>query len=147
VSDPSVPLRVVDPVHQPRFTFSIAGRALIAGVVTWQIAFHERAASSMITIDGHDALSNGLTWVTASGIILRTRLNVSDPLSRVGIMMTVTYARNAKLAGWVPVRMDEDYSQNIAEPAAGTAPGKRRREFSRASRALSYNTRAWRSSP
>jgi hypothetical protein len=126
VSDLAVPLRVVDPRNQPRFTFSILGRALVAGIPTWQLAFVEVAATpTMITVDGHDAPSSGVIWAMSSGIILRTQLKLSDPLSHVAVVMTVTYARDKKLAGWVPVRMDERYAQNMqGAPGDEDAPAR-----------------------
>ena len=110
-SDPALPLQFLDPSAQPRFDFKLRGREIINGTVTWQIAFSERAAPAMITVDGRHALSTGMIWVTSSGIVVRTRLALTDPASRLHLGMVVSYGRNAKLGSWVPIRMEETYSQ------------------------------------
>jgi len=49
--------------------------------------------------------------VTASGIVLRTALALDDPQTRFTFSMRVTYGRDAKLAGWMPLVMEERYAQ------------------------------------
>jgi hypothetical protein len=111
-SDPALALQFVDPSVQPRFNFTRRGRQIINGLVTWPIAFSERAAPTMITVDGRNALSTGMIWVTSSGIVIRTRLELADPASHFRLGMGVSYGRDAKLGAWVPVRMEEAYSQS-----------------------------------
>ena len=110
-SDPALALQFVDPSVQPRFTFTLRGRDNINGLVTWPIAFSERAAPTMITVDGRNALATGMIWATSSGIVIRTRLALTDPTSRLHVEMVVAYGLDAKLGAWVPTRMDETYSQ------------------------------------
>ena len=106
-------------------------------VHTWQIAFSERRAPTMISVDGRNARSTGMIWVTSSGIVLRTRLALTDPTSRLHLGMVVSYGRDAKLGGWVPVRMEETYSQTRNQGAvdediacSATYPNHRRFETS-----------------
>ena len=110
-SDPALALQFVHPSVQPRFDFTLGGREVVDGTATWQIAFAERATPTMIAIDSRDALSTGMIWVTSSGIVLRTRLAIADPASRLRLTMEVSHGRDAKLGGWLPVRMEETYSQ------------------------------------
>ena len=110
-SDPALALQFVDPSFQPRFAFTLRNREVVNGTVAWRIAFSERAAPTMITIDGRDSLSTGTIWVTSSGIVVRTRLEMTDPASRLRLAMEVSHRRDAKLGGWLPIRMEETYSQ------------------------------------
>jgi hypothetical protein len=110
-SDPTLPLQFVHPSVQPRFDFTLGDREVVNGVVTWRIAFSERAVPTMITVDNRDALSTGTIWLTPSGVVVRTKIAITDPPSRLRLTMEVTHRRDAKLGGWLPVRMEETYSQ------------------------------------
>jgi len=119
VSDPTLALKVVDPAHQPRFDFTMAGGEQINGIAVVKLAFAERdQAPTMISVDGHAVMSKGAIWVTPSGIVMRTRLELTDPKTLVEMSMMVFYGRDAKLGGWLPIRMDEEYSQHLDDPGA-----------------------------
>jgi hypothetical protein len=115
-SDPTLALKVVDPAYQARFAFTLAGSELINGVAVLKLAFVEREQTpTMISVDGHAVTSRGAVWVTPSGIVMQTRLELTDPKTLVDAAMLVFYGREGKLGGWVPVRMDEEYSQHRDE--------------------------------
>jgi hypothetical protein len=111
MNDPMLPLQIVDPSFQQRFTFTIEGAERIGGVETWKVIFAEEMVPTLVEIDNRNSRAHGALWVTASGIILRTRLELNDEYSNLSVSMVVNYGRDAKLGGWVPVRMDERYEQ------------------------------------
>jgi hypothetical protein len=111
LNDPMLPFQFVDPSYQPRFTFEIAGEDTIDGVAAWKLTFAEKAMPTVVTVDKHDSFSKGDIWLTSSGIVLRTHLAVENQLTSLRSTFVVTYGRDSKLAGWVPVRMEETYSQ------------------------------------
>jgi hypothetical protein len=138
-SDPALALQFVDPPVQPRFNFTLRGREIINGLVTWPIAFSERAAPTMITVDGRHALSTGMIWVTSSGIVVRTRLALADPTSYFRLGMVVSFGHDVKLGAWVPVRMEETYSQSrnggaVSEEIACSATYSNFRRFETSAR-------------
>jgi hypothetical protein len=116
--DPTLALQVVDRHHQPRFEFRLDNAETVGTILGWKISFAERALPTMIKVDGHDAPATGAVWVTASGIILRTRLDLEDAFSHIKLSLTVTHGRDGKLAGWVPARMDETYVQEMGQVTA-----------------------------
>jgi hypothetical protein len=119
LSDPTLALKVVDPVYQPRFEFTLAGREQINGITVARLTFVERDQTpTLISVDGHSVATRGAIWVTASGIVMRTRLELIDPKTLIDVVMSVVYGRDAKLGGWLPSRMDEEYSQRVDDPAA-----------------------------
>jgi hypothetical protein len=109
LNDPMLPFQFIDPLYQPRFTFEIAGQDAITGITTFRVAFEEKTTPTVVAVDGKDAFSKGEIWLTPSGIVLRTHLTLNNPVTSLSSSFTVTYGREPKLAGWVPVRMDETY--------------------------------------
>ena len=89
----------------------MAGEDTIDGVAAWKLAFAEKAMPTVVTVDRHDTFSKGEIWLTSSGIVLRTHLTIENPVTSLRSSFVVTYGRDLKLAGWVPVRMEETYSQ------------------------------------
>jgi len=120
LNDPMLPFQFVDPAYQPRFTFELAGQEVINGVATSKVAFVEKTTPTVVAVDGHDSLSKGEIWLTASGIVLRTHLTIENPLTSLSSSFVVTFGRAATFAGWFPVRMDETYTQR---PPAGSIDG------------------------
>lgn len=119
ISDPTLALKVVDPAYQPRFEFTPAGREQINGIAVVKLTFVERDQTpTLIRVDEHFVASRGAIWVTASGIVMRTRLELIDPKTLIDAVMSVTYGRDAKLGGWLPSRMDEEYSQRWDDETA-----------------------------
>jgi hypothetical protein len=119
ISDPMLPLKFIDPAYQPRFEFTYGGAEVINGISVWKVALTERQQTpTMIRVDKHDVTSAGTVWVTSSGIVMRIQLTLTDPKTLVNVSMLVSYGRDAKLGGWVPIRMDEEYAQLVDEAAA-----------------------------
>jgi len=118
LSHPTLALKIVDPAYQPRFEFTSAGSELINGITVLKLAFTERAQTpTLISVDGHAVTSRGAIWATPSGIVMRTRLELTDPRTLIDASMLVFYGRDGKLGGGLPVRMDEEYSQHADAPA------------------------------
>jgi hypothetical protein len=110
VNDPTLVLRFLDPTYQPRFAFKLAGQETVNGVDAWRLTFVERQRPTVIVSD-EDVFSTGAVWVSkADGAVLRTSLLMSPPHLKASI--TVEYGRDAKLAMWVPSRMEEIYTQS-----------------------------------
>jgi hypothetical protein len=119
LSDPMLPLKFIDPAYQPRFEFRYEGADVVNGVGVWKVALTERQQRpTMIQVDEHDVPSAGIVWMTSSGIVMRTQLTLTDPKTLVNVSMLVSYGRDAKLGGWVPIRMDEEYTQHVDEASA-----------------------------
>ncbi len=117
LNDPMLPFQFVDHVYRPRFAFAISGEEAINGVATWKLTFAEQTTPTIVKVDGRDSLANGAVWVTTSGVVLRTQLDLTNPVTSLTSSIVVTYGRDPKLAGWVPMRMEETYTQQAS--AAG----------------------------
>lgn len=95
-------------------------RGVVAALLSATLGAAAPAADQVPVLDdlsrvnGHDAPASGAVWVTASGIVLRTKVDLNDALSGVKVTMVVAYARDSKLAGWFPVRMDETYTNGFS---------------------------------
>jgi len=61
--------------------------------------------------------------MTHSGIIMRTRLELTDPQTLIDVSVSVFYGHDAKLGGWAPVRMEETYEQWVDEAVIARATG------------------------
>jgi hypothetical protein len=115
-NSPTLALQFLDREFQPRFTFTLAGRDRMNGISAWKLAFAERQQPTVIMSDGENLFSTGSLWLRASdGIVLRTLLTLKVPATRNKVGMNgsvaVEYRRDAKLAMWVPSRMEEGYTQ------------------------------------
>jgi hypothetical protein len=108
-NDPMFPLRFVEPENQSRFTFTMAGYETINNVEASKVTFDEQANPTFIE-DGNRALpAHGIFWVTGDGEVVRTRLEVRDPLHGLSATIIVDYRREDKLAMLVPSSMHEIY--------------------------------------
>jgi len=95
LGDPTLALKVVNPAYQPGFEFTMAGSELINGVAVLKLAFSEREQTpTMISVDGHAVTSRGAIWATPSGIVMRTRLELTDPRTLIDASMLVFYGRD-----------------------------------------------------
>jgi hypothetical protein len=120
LNDPMLPFQFVDPAFQPRFTFTMAGPDNVGGISVWKLEFAEHATPTVVELDGGDFMSTGAVWITSSGIVIRTQLLLRNAETALNTSIVVTYGRDEKLAGWVPIRMDERYAQ---EPDASRNGG------------------------
>jgi len=108
-NDPMFPLQFLEPEKQPRFTFAPAGHEIVDGTDTSKVTFDEQARPTFIE-DGSRALpTHGIFWMADDGAILRTRLDVRDPLRGLTAIIIVNYRPEPKLEMLVPVTMHEIY--------------------------------------
>jgi hypothetical protein len=111
-SDPTLVLQFLQPAVQPRFAFTFAGATSSKGIDAWRIDFVERAAPTVVTLNGADLLSRGSIWVSrADGTVLETALAQANAALHVDARMRVTFRADPRLGMWVPARMEEEYKQ------------------------------------
>ncbi len=109
-NEPTSALFFFGPGSQPRFVFSSRGETTLAGLRVAEIDFNERASPTLIrTTDGRDAPCQGTLWVNPDdGTVVRTKLVVGGYAGPGSLStMDVTYARDPRLALWLPARMVE----------------------------------------
>ncbi len=114
-NDPMLPMKFLDPSNQERYAFTQEGADIVDGVSVWKIGFVETATPTAIILDGLPAPSSGTVWVTQSGIVVQTRIDLGGTTGSLSAAITVSYAPNAHIGAWVPARMDERYSQLATE--------------------------------
>jgi hypothetical protein len=129
--DPTLIFRFLLPANQTHFTFGQPRRERVDGIEALKLTFAEHEHPTAIDFDGHDALSHGAVWVRPDdGTVVRTNLQVTTPGS-VDVSVTVTFTSDARLAVWVPRRMDESYSDGrMTTRCAATYANFRRFETS-----------------
>jgi len=108
-NDPMFPLRFLEPETQRRFTFALAGQDTIGGTATSKVTFDEQAAPTFIQNGTLDLPSHGIFWMGEDGRVLRTRIDIRDPLNRLSAFIIVNYGHDSKLDMLVPVTMHETY--------------------------------------
>jgi hypothetical protein len=109
---PTQALSYLDPVLQPRFAFTLAGRERVNRVDTWKIKYEELTTPTVIQANGADRPSRGAVWIAdRDGAIVRTKLDLMIPVweSIASVSVDVDYQRDMKLDMWVPLRMHETY--------------------------------------
>jgi hypothetical protein len=122
-SDPTLALQFLDPVYQPRFTFTLSDRRNVNGVDAWQLAFAEHRQPTVVNVDGHDIFSEGSVWVAVSdAAVVRTSARWVDARTNMRANMVVNYRRDPKLELWLPARMEESYTQNGWVSSEGRPP-------------------------
>jgi hypothetical protein len=108
--DPTLMFRFFLPQNQTRFTFGKPRRERIDDTDVVKLTLSEHEHPTAIDFDGHDALSHGAVWIRPDdGTIVRTNLQLTTP-GLVEVSVTVIFKPDAKLALWVPQRMEERYS-------------------------------------
>ena len=88
--------------------------------------------------DGHaDVPSRGIVWIDpGSGRILRTTLDLSDAVGRLGGHIEVTYQANPRFDVLVPVAMRETYASARGERVTTVASYDDFRRFETAGRVI-----------
>ena len=121
-NEPTSMLFFLLPRTQQHFTFSAGGETNVSGVRAQEIDFTENTRPTLIrTAAGRDVPCHGTIWVIpGEGTVVRTRLVVGgfdgpESLSTVD----VTYARDARLNMWLPVRMTERHESIVRRPIPG----------------------------
>jgi hypothetical protein len=114
--NPTLLLQFLLPENQPHFTFTRERIDKVRGTAASKIAFAEREHPTVVTVNDQDVLASGAIWLQESdGAVLRTHLVLSViPLATksrrpVDATVTVDFQRDARLALWLPARMDERY--------------------------------------
>jgi hypothetical protein len=107
INTPSVPLLMLHPANQSRFTFSASGNDSIKGVAATKVSFLEARRPTLIRAseDGGDAPSSGTFWIhPATGEVLRADLQcgVNAPNR-----LTVAYQRHETFGLRLPSEMVE----------------------------------------
>ena len=120
VNVPTFALMIVRAPEQSRFSFEKREERRLAGVLTWALAFEERARPTLIRgSGGADLPVTGVISVDpASGRIIETQFSTDEPSTEVRTQITVKYRPNRKLGIWVPIEMRERYHVSFASGAA-----------------------------
>jgi hypothetical protein len=116
-------MQFLDRANQSNFTFTVEGAERIDGISTWKLGFVETSTATAIVLEGQPTPSSGAIWITASGIVVRTRMTIGATTSQLSAAITVTYAPDATVGAWVPERMEEQYSQSSIDTDRETASG------------------------
>ena len=108
-NDPTAALFFLVPSLQPHFAFTRKADITIDGTPVWEIDFEEKIRPTLIrTTMGKDVPSKGTIWVApADGTVVRTRLAISGFAGLSSSTIDVLYARDDRLAMWLPRTMKE----------------------------------------
>jgi len=108
VNTPAVPLLVLHPVNERRFSFRKTGEEVIEKTRTWQVEYAERARPYLIGgAEASSCASHGTLWIDpATGEVLRAVLECGDSRKALS-KITVTYRRHERLGLLLPVEMIE----------------------------------------
>jgi len=140
---PTLALQFLDETHHDRFKFRLDSSEQIAGEDVWRLTYQERRHPTIIQANFRDIELAGRIWSRASdGAIVRTQLELDakpgDGHSGLHTIITVDYARDAKLDRMVPSRMQEDYAEHGgSHHVSGTAVYSNYRVFETAARVIS----------
>jgi hypothetical protein len=113
VNTPAVPLLVLHPANQARFSFQKKGEDDIDGVKSWKITYREKRKPYLVGGNSADACaSSGTFWIDPnSGEVLRAILSCGDAdrsLSRI----TVSYEMDPRFTLRLPAEMLERAETN-----------------------------------
>jgi hypothetical protein len=115
-SIPLFAMEVLRESNRTRFLFQSAGEADVDGIRVWKVGFKETTGPALLhdSSSAKDLLSSGTLWIEPeTGRVLQTEIH-SEGVRAGGVLTTSTavkYGSNQALGFWVPVRMDERYSQ------------------------------------
>ena len=142
---PTMALRVLESVNQPRFRFDASIAENVDGQAAWKIGFRELQGPTMIQDEaGTSMYAHGFIWILGDGTVVQTRLDMFHPDAPSSFSIVTAYARDAKLALHVPTRMREVYTQRaivgrasrITEQITGTATYTNYRRFETSGRII-----------
>lgn len=130
-----VVLRFMLPSYQPRFAFGLVGYERIGGLQVAKVSFLEKMRPAAIRFNDSDMLTSGAVWVRPSdGAVVKTQLRGRTP-TRLNVSITAEFGRDAKLAHWVPRRLEERYVDSGGETTA-TAKYSNYRRFESSARLI-----------
>lgn len=142
---PTMALRVLESVNQPRFRFDAPIAEKVDGEGAWKIAFREMRDPTMIQDEtGTSMYAHGFVWILDDGTVVQTRLDMFDQTAPSSFSIFTAYVRDTKLALYVPTRMREVYTQRaivgrasrVTEQITGTATYKNYRRFETSARII-----------
>jgi hypothetical protein len=121
-NEPTAALFFFLPAQQKRFAFDSKGATKIDGTPVLEIGFRETASPTNIrTSEGRDVACRGTLWVVPEdGTVVQTEMFVggyAGPNS--GSTITVKFAKNARLALWLPAKMTERHEIVVRDTRAG----------------------------
>jgi hypothetical protein len=117
-SDPTLVVQFLHARLQSRFSFSVAGRDNVAGVVTWKLAYVEREGPTVIVVNGRNAMASGYVWIAVKdNAVVRATLGVTQSIRPAADLdeqvfaarLETTYLHDARLDVWAPRTMTERY--------------------------------------
>ncbi len=115
INTPMTAFAFLTAADQPRSTFSLGGIESVRGVRCRVIAFTEHAVPSLVESTDGTVQAGGRFWIDeASGRVHRSEFTAVTVLARdrarsVRAVIITTFASDARLGVWMPVRMDEHY--------------------------------------
>jgi len=136
VNAPTIPLLVLHPANQGRFTFSRAGEKRVGDVMARQVGFQEEQHPTLIRAvdDGADMPAAGTLWIDpGTGEVVRAELRCG---AQSETRLTVTYRWHPKFGLTLPVQMVEKTMGNGVERVEGTCNYANFRRFETSGRIL-----------
>ena len=115
INTPMTAFAFLTATNQARSTFSLGGIESVDGVRCRIVSFTEHAVPSLVESTDGTVQVAGRFWVDeASGRVHRSEFTATTVLRRdrarsVRAIITTTFAEDARLGVWMPVRMDEHY--------------------------------------
>ncbi len=107
INAPTIPLLVLHPDNQPRFTFAKTGAQRLNGVTAWKVAFREELQPTLVRAAeaGLDMPATGTFWIDpGTGEVLRVEMECGASAES---RLAVTYRRHPKYGLSLPVQMNE----------------------------------------
>jgi len=133
---PTIPLLVLYPPNQRRFTFEKVGEETVDRVAVWKIGFQEHRRPTLIrTIDaGADMPSAGTLWIDPdTGGVVRAEFRCGASSE---VRLTVTYRPHPGFGLRLPAAMVEKVRGNDSQWVEGTCSYSRFRRFETGGRLL-----------
>jgi hypothetical protein len=110
INIPTLGMMLLHPRVRDRFKFDDRGEDRVGGIATRRVEYRETSRPTLIkTTRGRDLALTGTLWIEpASAAVVKSVLTAADPALRATV--TVTFRRDEALGIWVPMQMDEIYS-------------------------------------
>ena len=121
-NEPTLALLFLDEHYRHRFTFVRSGEQTLNGRPAATYDFVERARPTVVQENDRDVPMRGTLWIDpATGGVLQTALELSDPSGQLHGRMTVQYGPNPKFDVLVPKEMRESYTSRSGEEVTAVA--------------------------
>ncbi len=134
-NEPTLALLFLDEHYRRRFTFAKGEPETTEGRRAATYQFAERGSPTVIRGENRDLPVRGTLWIdAATGRVLRTALELSDPSGRLRGRMTVRYGPHPNFDVLVPLEMRETYAASSGESVTAVATYSEFRRFETAGR-------------